>query len=62
MKQKMNAELDLVSKKLNEEAREKRVQMSLEINEKNMVSKILCNDFDMFSVKNSPTVCLPRDY
>jgi hypothetical protein len=49
IKQKVQADIDLVARKLNEESREKRQQQALEMNEKYRVSEILLVCFDIFS-------------
>ena len=48
IKQKVQADIDLVARKLNEESREKRQQQALEMNEKYRVSEILLSLFRYF--------------
>jgi hypothetical protein len=65
IKQKVQADIDLVARKLNEESREKRQQQALEMNEKYRVSEILLSLFRYFfrciptSLTYSPPTLLP---
>jgi hypothetical protein len=64
LKQKIQADIDLVSKKLNEEARLKRTHLALEASEKISVSmkSMIVNNFYIESVSHSRIRFLHQEY